>query len=52
MRLPTILNNISVDGLWTANDNFAPIWSAVADQRDFRTDNLPLMNSMIWPIGL
>ena len=28
------------------------IWSAIAwEKRDVRSDNLPLMNSFIWPLG-
>ena len=38
--------------LTTSNNSIAALWSALLDRTDNRTDNLPMMDSIVWPIGL
>ena len=42
MYLPEVDTNFSTAGIWSAFSE---------ERRDNRTDNLPMMDSIAWPIG-
>ena len=43
MHLPEGAYNLTIAAIWT---------SFSEDRRDKRTDNLPMMDSIVWPIGV